>query len=237
MKTLLVLLSALLLTACTPKVWYKPGSTQDEFSRDKYDCVQQAQQRVSGAYVDAYGGVANNHVITNNNLFNSCMNSRGWYLGKKGETPPPPPEKIQARQRVKESKNQLVEIQKDSEKVCLKPEYKIILDKTPCKIDSVTLTQLSNNDKITEAEKLVFVQFVEESKKLSIRRTAAFRSGGTQQAFDLASLNERSRDNSDNNALELYEGKISWGEYNKNRKKTNASAKEEYERITRRPSK
>jgi hypothetical protein len=51
----LLLLEATQLGGCAafaPPVWNKPDGTQEEFASDRYDCLQQSQQRVSGAYVN-----------------------------------------------------------------------------------------------------------------------------------------------------------------------------------------
>ena len=58
-------LIVLLLSACAPMVWMKPGASQNDFSRDKFTCLQQAQQRVSSANVNAYGGTAKHSDISN----------------------------------------------------------------------------------------------------------------------------------------------------------------------------
>ena len=65
-----------LLVGCARSVWVKPGASQQDFATDKYECLQQSQQ--PHAYVNAYGGASGS--VTNAELFNSCMNARGWYL-------------------------------------------------------------------------------------------------------------------------------------------------------------
>lgn len=75
--------SAVALAACAPlpeTTWQKSGATQNDFSTDRYACLQESQQRVSNATVNGYGGRADSGVITNGNLFAACMNARGWYL-------------------------------------------------------------------------------------------------------------------------------------------------------------
>jgi hypothetical protein len=77
------ILTALSLAACAalaPPRWYKDGATQQEFASDRYACLQQSQQRVSGAYVNQYGGASQDTVITNDQLFGACMNANGWEL-------------------------------------------------------------------------------------------------------------------------------------------------------------
>ncbi|MGD0021364.1 MAG: tetratricopeptide repeat protein [Smithellaceae bacterium] len=66
--------------------WYKPNFTQEGFAKDKYDCMQQAQQTrsfgVGGVCngVFCQPGVAGSRVETNVDLFNACMEARGWSL-------------------------------------------------------------------------------------------------------------------------------------------------------------
>ena len=78
-----------LMLACANRpqyktVWSKPNFTQQEFATDKYECMQQSQQRneyASGAYCTGYycqPGSASSTVSTNMDLFNACMESRGW---------------------------------------------------------------------------------------------------------------------------------------------------------------
>jgi hypothetical protein len=76
-----------LMLACGPRyaiVWDKPGATQQEFAKDKYECMQEAQQTRSaatGAYCSGYvcvPGQAESKVVTNPTLFSSCMEARGY---------------------------------------------------------------------------------------------------------------------------------------------------------------
>jgi hypothetical protein len=74
-----VALAAICLAGCN-MVWVKPGGTQQGFAGDRYTCLQQSQQQQSSAYINPYGGVAGSGSVTNNGLFNACMNAHGWYL-------------------------------------------------------------------------------------------------------------------------------------------------------------
>jgi hypothetical protein len=101
---------ALFMIAGCSYVWVKPGGTQGEFSQDRYACMQQAQQRASSTTVNVYGGASSGtnmpelggsnfassmgstiqaagdvglqqaNRTNSQNLFNACMNARGWYL-------------------------------------------------------------------------------------------------------------------------------------------------------------
>lgn len=58
--------------------WYKPGASQSDFAQDKYACMENSQEHVSGAYVNPYGGAASSGTITNIPLFQACMEARGY---------------------------------------------------------------------------------------------------------------------------------------------------------------
>ena len=76
-----------MISACGSKqawYWHKHGSTQQDFYKDKYVCMQEAQQRQSyakGGYCTGYycqPGYADSSVVTNWPLFDTCMKARGW---------------------------------------------------------------------------------------------------------------------------------------------------------------
>ena len=55
------------------------GATQQQFMNDRYSCLKETQQRVSGAYVNQYGGVSNSQVQPPCSAFNACLAARGYY--------------------------------------------------------------------------------------------------------------------------------------------------------------
>ena len=55
------------------------NATQQQFMRDRYSCYQETQQRVSNAYANQYGGVANSRVMPTCSAFNACLAARGYY--------------------------------------------------------------------------------------------------------------------------------------------------------------
>jgi hypothetical protein len=58
--------------------WQKPGA-MESVDVIKYQCLQESQQRQSSAYINGYGGAAQNGVITNWPIFDACMNAHGFY--------------------------------------------------------------------------------------------------------------------------------------------------------------
>lgn len=71
MKNYLVFLIMFLalLVGCAPKTWHKDGATQSDYEKDKLACKKEANSA-------GYG----------HNVFNVCMNSRGYSMEKKQTT-------------------------------------------------------------------------------------------------------------------------------------------------------
>ncbi len=68
----------LFFIGCAPKekVWVKSGASTQDFSRDKYRCLQEANRK--GYSGNAYGYSGGDYV--NWGLYNACMESAGWAL-------------------------------------------------------------------------------------------------------------------------------------------------------------
>ena len=63
---------------------YKQGASNQDFSRDRYRCLQEAQGRVSGSYVNQYGGASSSNVLPSQGLYYNCMASSGWQRVESG---------------------------------------------------------------------------------------------------------------------------------------------------------
>ncbi|MCM2358057.1 MAG: SH3 domain-containing protein [Geobacteraceae bacterium] len=82
MNKLYIAFCMVLLSGCIPPQqwsWKKPGGTVEEFNSVRYTCLQESQQQVSHSRNDAVSGVSSSHSITNENLFQACMNAKGWF--------------------------------------------------------------------------------------------------------------------------------------------------------------
>ncbi len=81
-----VFIGVLTIIASGPTMqWVKQGSTREDFSKDKYACLQESQQSASSGYFNRYGGSSSSGAITNNNLYRACMEARGWSLREESE--------------------------------------------------------------------------------------------------------------------------------------------------------
>jgi hypothetical protein len=91
----LPLLSTIMLAGCAsqpmrPMHWSKADTNQEQFMKERYVCLQEAQQGRSAGYVDRYGGSSVGTVVTNGPLFTSCMMARGYAQNTDGPLVAPP---------------------------------------------------------------------------------------------------------------------------------------------------
>jgi hypothetical protein len=77
----LVLIGMLTIIGSGPnKVWVKPGASEQDFNKDKYECMKENQKPVSSGYRDRYSASGSSDVVVDWDLFNHCMVARGWLL-------------------------------------------------------------------------------------------------------------------------------------------------------------
>lgn len=208
----------LALIACAPSLWVKPGASQSEFAKDKYDCIQQSQQRVAGFSINKSGGSASDTMQTNENIFATCLNARGWYLTRQ--------EQIAAQNqndtdKAAEAKATIERVNIEIKEICLKQEYKLIFEKVACRAEDITLQQLANSERLSNSDKPAFMKYHSEISNKTKQISDAFRTVNNQKYRDFAKLFERIYGSPrEKVALDLYEGKITWGDYGKYRKKS-----------------
>jgi hypothetical protein len=80
-----------------PKIrWSHATANQQAFMKDRYACLQEAQQHRSagtGFVSSTYGGIGtastSSGVVTNGGLFTACMGAKGYTLDPNGRLGPP----------------------------------------------------------------------------------------------------------------------------------------------------
>lgn len=218
--------SAFALSACAPMMsWNKPGASQAEFSQDRYDCMQQSQQQVSGAFINKYGGGSSTQVITNDGLFGSCLNARGWTLVKQSANPAQPGQPASpASDPIRAATDASVASFKE---VCLRDDIKAMLDKTPCNSNLITLEQMADTSMITPEQKAALSRFRSENQSITAKLHAAYIQHGGAKGVKVVSVREQAMRRTEENQLALYEGKLTWGEYNKRRNEITKQARDD----------
>jgi hypothetical protein len=199
--------AVLLLSACAQQqqaLWLKPGAASDDFSQDKYGCMQQSQQPSSAAYVNRYGGVANSNIITNGGLYDACMNSKGWVLTPvtdvKGftEAMRPMGEEIRA--------------------ACSRDDLQVLFrKKMACKAVEANPEQTSDRSKITNEEKTALTKWLEVIQAANEKVAAVYRQYDSKNGNTVADSIEAGSSETKKLALEFLNGSLSWGEYNRRR--------------------
>ncbi|CAN7782211.1 hypothetical protein LJR175_008200 [Variovorax sp. LjRoot175] len=224
-------------------VWNKPGAGQDDFSRDRYACLQESQQRVGSAAVNQFGGIASNTVVTNSGLFGSCMNAHGWYLGPREtarrSTMEAPADMAVSR---KPEKTPLdielgqLDIQWQAREVtlCFDAKYASLYAKGSCKVKDITPTQILDTSKADPAEKMLLVQLRSDLGASINKLAGAYRQAGRPQDVAMASALDAIRGRADGNIDALIQESINWGQYNKARAENAKLAEDDRKRA--RPS-
>lgn len=92
MRIMMALAFSLLAAGCVTQVvrYSRPGTTQQQFMKDRYECLQESEQRVSAAAVTAYGGGATSGVVASCGVWISCMGARGYVTDPNGSLFAPP---------------------------------------------------------------------------------------------------------------------------------------------------
>jgi hypothetical protein len=81
-----------------PSPLLQGGSNPErQFMKDRCECLQDAEQRVSGAYVNAYGGAASSQVVPSCGVWVSCLGARGYVVDPNGDLAAPPGMMVRCR--------------------------------------------------------------------------------------------------------------------------------------------
>ena len=77
-----ILLMAASMSGCaTTYIRYlsSNNATQAQFMQDRYQCYQETKQRISGAFVNQYGGTSSSQVLPSCSAWRACLAARGYY--------------------------------------------------------------------------------------------------------------------------------------------------------------
>lgn len=101
---------------------------------------------------------------------------------------------------------------------CLEPEYAAYFAKTFCTPSDINLAMMSDRSKITQAQKTALNAWAQAYDKLAdeLNEALALTSPSNKQMADYNKMIAFPA--AQKNRLELYEGKITWGVYNRKRK-------------------
>jgi hypothetical protein len=116
----------------------------------------------------------------------------------------------------------------ENQAACNRQEYNAIYLKSACKVSDISSEQLSDSSRISTSEKSLFQKFQSGNQVQIAKAASAYRAYGGRQGEDGALILERAAKLFERNANDLYEGTISWGEYNKRRQEIQQSYVDEF---------
>lgn len=203
------------LVGCAQSLWVKPTARPGEFESDRYTCVQQSQQRIGVATVNRFAGTAVDQQITNDQVFKSCMTAKGWSLNSKEAAEA---QVAQSNAVFVSAKERISQVEAKIQASCVAPEYKEYYAKSACNTNDISFVQLADDTKITELQKIVLLKQQEMIATFLKDIDVALRSAGPNGVREADIRKNFQGPMTDKNTLNLYTGKITWGEYNQRRK-------------------
>jgi len=227
---LLTFSSLFLLFGCSPPkvLFYKSGLTIEEFKRDKYDCAQQARTSWSGGGTGNLGlamiaSAKSEADKQSKSLFRMCMEARGYTAREVSDE--------EFTRQTSPFNRKMQQLTKKRLDRCNDGKFMLLFKKAACKIDDITLDQLEDKTTILESEKQYFKNYIYYVNKINTKTIELIQNDGNDKDKKIGLLLDKLYQQSDKIALDLYEEKITWGEYNKNRKKLHQVFKEDEKHI------
>jgi hypothetical protein len=204
------------------KVWFKPKSVDDSFKLERDKCfsttgVRDINQPIVSTCMTQNGWTLIESSIIKNDesecsnkakenpktyrkVYLSCMLSKGWDLLSKSE-------------------EIITRLNEEILAICEKEEYKEYYKKTPCNSNNITFEQLADNSKISENEKKTLIVLINLTDKLTKEQDEARRFyGGFVDRKYAEYRNDVVIPQVTAYRLDLYNGKMTWAQYNQKRK-------------------
>lgn len=182
--------------------WYKEGATDEQFRRDTMSCRQYGMQSAQT------NGMSGNMFVEIwiQNEANDCLRKLGYSQSKPTNS---------RMDRLTEERKEIDKIGREN---CAKPELKEYYSKTACFSIDITLEQMADGTKITNIQKPILLKARGIADDLTNSDLKLLKEFGGNNGNKLAAIYESLKPQSEKNTLDLYNGKITWGEYNRRRK-------------------
>jgi hypothetical protein len=139
---------------------------------------------------------------TNDSLFQACMNASGWSL---------------QRDLSQDAKAEIKERTDRVERSCAEPKYAPYYSKTACAADRITITQLADTSTISPEAKAIFLDLRSQLDSVNREYVDLLRKYSGLAGAKTATAYEATITSTNQNNLAIYNGQITWGEYNKRR--------------------
>ena len=194
-----------------------PNPKYDANSTDGIECTYEAKKGAAAVNVPGRSGLNLEQMFKENELFNLCMQV------KESRSSSGSINQNTALAKLRDTLNQL-----STENIgsCNNPDFKEYYEKTACTSDSITLTQMADTSKITPNQKPVLLAAREAADSDNKKYPDAYRKSGHRLGPKAADYLEGQSLKNEQLTMELYDGKITWGQYNRRRKEIFQETKE-----------
>lgn len=158
-------------------------------------------------------------------VFRYCMEGRGWalYTEEQNET-----RKSQLTDKLEQYKLAFDRLRADHEENCKDPNLAPIAAKTPCNAKDINIAQMSDKSKASTKEKtaILYGEKVDEKEYSEVVDLIKLHMN-PNAANDVIKYIDRRKAQYQKSLLDLYNGKITWGQFNIDRKNRAADGEAE----------
>jgi hypothetical protein len=240
----------LFLASCATHatLWTKIGFNSTQWAKDDSNCSREAAQAFPAQFVtDTSQGYTTpiNTDCTNIGRIINCTTTGGKYYpitvtkdlnaGNRAHTW----EKcIRSHGYFPEDelpnpiKEAFTEAKTASELLCKRTEYEAFYKKSACKEEDLSLEQMSDKSKATTEDKTIISKLREEEKYIVNKLTSNMSNFGSKTDANIALLIRNYSNYADQNYLKLFEGNITFGEFNKKRQEIEIQFKLDLDKLT-----
>lgn len=145
----------------------------------------------------------------------SCMKAKGWSLEKQASTG-----QTDAGSQIAQFNSEMRSIAEDYERnTCDDERLRVIFSKSKCKVRDLTFVQMSDESFVIENQKTALVIYENKLKIFKNQELSVVAKHVQPVSIKDEMKNQINQhfNRGMSNRLDLYQGKISWGEYNKKR--------------------
>lgn len=219
----LVFFPIFIFSGCAQMVWYKDGASQSDFNRDRYTCMKESQQPVGVAYGNSQEFFSNSGIATNDQLFEYCMNAKGWNYQSKSSVRKysPPVKSVSFKEDMENLKVSMGVFVRNTQSICENPEFFEISKRTKCRPKDLTPELMSMVEKLSPDMRDGFERFYQQGKDERVKLLTAFRVYGGASEKAVANALDSAEQEFDFIYSSFVAGGMSWGEYNKSIKTVN----------------
>lgn len=208
-RTLALCAIALLVTGCAtgPKYKLVKNVSEQELQQDNAACQNQAQMiqvadwEFKGTFMEGA-----NIQMKRNRAFENCLVSKGYTA----QAVDPSPADIAYKDQMSFLKN-------ETDSLCAKPELQPLFAKTTCGISKKpSMAMLTDNTRITKQQRALFDKYTARRNEIYDEYKSVAMNSNRKSALDYyAKYDLQVMPLFLLNQAKLYEGKITWGDFNK----------------------